>query len=67
MPKIKTSTVNLTPEDNADLDRLVQAHHPFLNRHLIHRLALRLGLSQLSKDPKWHGACFPTNVRTSTG
>lgn len=48
--KPKTSTVNLNAKMAAELDALVEKHHPFVSRHAIHVAALQLGLELLTQD-----------------
>lgn len=47
----RTLTVNVSPKLVAILDAVAAAHTPWATRHLVHRLALRLGLAQLTAEP----------------
>lgn len=49
---MKTSlSVNITPADLDRLDTIVAQFQPFVHRHAVHRVALRLGLELLAADP----------------
>lgn len=45
-------TVNLTAADLDAVDAVVAQHQPFVRRHAVHLVALRLGLSELLANPE---------------
>jgi len=50
--KITKHTVNLTEADLHEVDAVVEHHRPFVRRHAVLLVALRLGLRELVPNPR---------------
>lgn len=49
---MSTQSVRITEMDLENIDGIVKAHSPWANRHVIHRIALRVGLARLAEAPE---------------
>ena len=48
----KPLTVKLTAADVSQLDSIVREHEPYVRRHAVHLVAVRLGLAELRAHPE---------------
>lgn len=50
--KVSTQSVRITEADLKKIDGIVHDHSPWANRHVIHKIALRVGLDRLAEAPE---------------